>query len=85
MLANNAGAIRANGYDAAECGDCYRLLTLGNNPMSIRMGRYLAVLVEVEFLSNPDVVESFLLRPDSLDLVASGLHQGLMSYFAARE
>jgi N-acetylmuramoyl-L-alanine amidase len=82
MLANNAIAIRANGYDPAKCGDCFRLLTLGNNPMSMRMGRYLAVLVEVEFLSNPDVVESFLLRPDSLDLVASGLHQGLMSYFA---
>jgi N-acetylmuramoyl-L-alanine amidase len=82
MLANNAGAIRANGHDPAKCGDCYRLLTLGNNPMSIRMGRYLAVLVEVEFLSNPDVVEGFLLRPDSPDVIAAGLHQGLVAYFA---
>ena len=82
MIANNAGAIRANGHDPAKCSDCYRLLTLGNNPMSMNPGLYLGVLVEVEFLSNPDVVEGFLLRPDSLDVIAAGLHQGLMAYFA---
>jgi N-acetylmuramoyl-L-alanine amidase len=81
LLANNAAAIRANGHDPAGCFDCYRLLTLGNNPMSARMGAYVAALIEVEFISNPDVVENFMMRPDSLDIIAAGLHQGLRSYF----
>jgi N-acetylmuramoyl-L-alanine amidase len=81
LLNNNARVIRANGYDPAACRECYRLLTLGNNPMSLHRGNYLGVLVEVEFLSNPDVVDGFMLRPDSLDVIAWGLFQGLRSYF----
>lgn len=41
------------------------------------------VLVEVEFLSNPAVVEGFFLRADSLDVIASGLRDGLLGYFGA--
>ena len=82
LIATNAAAVVANGHDPAKCSECYRLVTMGNNPMSPRPGRYLAVLVEVEFLSNPDVVESFLLRPDSLDVIASGLYRGVRAYFA---
>jgi N-acetylmuramoyl-L-alanine amidase len=83
LLANNAAAIQANGADQALCDDCYRLLTLGNNPMSLHRGSYLGVLVEVEFLSNPDVVEGLILRPDSPEIVAGGLRNGLAAYFAA--
>ena len=34
-----------------------------------------------EFLSNPAVVESFILRPDSLDIAASGVARGIIAYF----
>ena len=81
LFAANAAMIRANGFDPANCQACYRLLTLGANPMSARPGAYAGVLVEVEFLSNPDVVEGFLLRPDSLDIIARGLARGLLAYF----
>jgi len=82
LIANNAAVVRANGADPANCPDCYRLLTLGNNPMSLHRGAYLAALVEVEFLSNPSVVEGFILRPDSLDVIARGLFEGLRSFVA---
>jgi N-acetylmuramoyl-L-alanine amidase len=82
LISANAAAIRANGSDPANCPACYRLFTLGNNPMSPRPGRYLGVLVEVEFLSNPDVVETLILRPDSLDLIARGLAEGLYRFYA---
>jgi N-acetylmuramoyl-L-alanine amidase len=81
LFANNAAVIRANGHDPGDCPDCYRLLTLGNNPMSLHRGEYVGALVEVEFLSNPDVVEGFILRPDSLDVIAGGLLQGIRGYF----
>jgi hypothetical protein len=81
MLASNATVIRANGNDPARCPDCYRLMTLGNNPMSLHGATYAGVLVEVEFLSNPAVVEDFLMRPDSLDVIARGLMRGLVGYF----
>jgi len=80
-LANNAVTIRRNGADPANCADCMRLLTLGNNPMSLYAGIYVAALVEVEFLSNPDVVESLILRPDAFDVIARGLANGLRAYF----
>lgn len=81
MIAGNAAMVRANGHDPANCRDCLRLITLGNNPMSREMGRYVAVLVEVEFLSNPTVVETLLLRPDIFDVVAAGLANGVIRYF----
>jgi N-acetylmuramoyl-L-alanine amidase len=83
LFANNAAVIRANGHDPGNCPDCYRQLTLGNNPMSLHRGAYVGALVEVEFLSNPDVVEGFILRPDSLDVIANGLLQGIRGYFEA--
>lgn len=81
-IANNAAIIRANGADPANCPACMRLLTTGNNPMSLHPGRYVGALVEVEFLSNPAVVEGFVMRPDSLDIVARGLVKGLRTYFS---
>jgi N-acetylmuramoyl-L-alanine amidase len=81
LIANNQALIRANGADPAACRDCYRLLTLGNNPMSLHRGEYLGALVEVEFLSNPAVVEAFIARPDSLDIVARGLLRGTRTFF----
>ena len=39
------------------------------------------VLIEVEFLSNPAVVEGFLMRPESLDIIARGLMRGVLSYY----
>jgi N-acetylmuramoyl-L-alanine amidase len=85
LFAHNASAIRENGLDPANCPTCYRLLTTGNNPMSLHLGHYIGVLIEVEFLSNPDVVEGFLLRPDAFDVVAKGLLHGLRDYYAARQ
>jgi N-acetylmuramoyl-L-alanine amidase len=84
MLQNNAPVIRANGHDPANCRECLRLITTGNNPMSVRPGRYVAALVEVEFLSNPDVVERFVLRPDSFDIISRGLQRGVLAYFGAQ-
>jgi N-acetylmuramoyl-L-alanine amidase len=83
LFSHNAAAIRDKGLDPTNCAACYRLLTTGNNPMSLHAGRYVGALVEVEFLSNPDVVEDFLLRPGALDVVAQGLHNGLRDYFEA--
>jgi N-acetylmuramoyl-L-alanine amidase len=81
FIANHTAIIRANGHDPANCGDCYRLVTLGNNPMSLYPGNYAGVMAEVEFLSNPDVVEGFILRPESLDVIAQGLFRGIKAYF----
>jgi N-acetylmuramoyl-L-alanine amidase len=83
LLTNNAATLQAHGQNPTNCPDCYRLFTLGNNPMSLTPGRYVGVLVEVEFLSNPAVVDGFIMRPDSLDIVARGLHTGLRQYFGA--
>jgi hypothetical protein len=80
-LANNAIAIRERGYDPASCPVCYRLLTPGQNPMSLSAGQYLGILVEVEFLSSPYVVETFLMRAEAIDVIARGLQRGLRSYF----
>jgi N-acetylmuramoyl-L-alanine amidase len=60
-----------------------RLLTNGSNPMSVRMGTYTSALVEVEFISNPDVVERLIMRPDAFDVIAQGLEHGVLSYYAA--
>ena len=83
LLTNNAATLRAHGQDAANCPDCYRLFTLGNNPMSLTPGQYVGVLVEVEFLSNPAAVDGFIMRPDSFDIVARGLRNGVRQYFGA--
>src|SRR5207237_3997060 len=64
LILHNANVVHANGYDPANCRECMRLLTTGNNPMSVRMGNYTSALVEVEFISNPDVVETLIMRPD---------------------
>ena len=82
LLQNNASVIRANGYDPANCRECMRLLTTGNNPMSVRPGNYVSALVEVEFLSNPDVVERLIMRPDAFDVIAKGLERGVLAYYA---
>jgi N-acetylmuramoyl-L-alanine amidase len=81
LIANNASVVRANGVDPANCVDCYRLVTLGNNPMSLHRGSYVGAVVEVDFLSNPDVVETFIMRPDSFEIIARGLLNGVRSYF----
>jgi N-acetylmuramoyl-L-alanine amidase len=84
MIRHNAAIVRANGYDPANCRECLRLFTNGNNPMSVRMGKYVSALVEVEFLSNPDVVASLILRPDAFDVIARGLERGVMAYYAGQ-
>ena len=83
LLSNNSAAIRSKGLDPTSCLDCARLVTLGNNPMSQTNGIFVAALVEVEFLSNPDVVESLILRPDLYDLLAKALRDGLIEYFGS--
>ena len=65
--------VRANGVDPANCLDCYRLVTLGNNPMSLHRGSYVGAVVEIDFLSNPDVVETFIKRAGKLRLTRSSL------------
>ena len=59
-----------------------RLVTNGNNPMSVRQGTYVGALVEVEFLSNPEVVERLIMRPDAFDVIARGLERGILAYYA---
>jgi N-acetylmuramoyl-L-alanine amidase len=81
---NNAPTILRNGFDPADCPDCQRIGVLGNNPMSLNRGAYIAALVEIEFLSNPNVVEELLMRPDSIDIIATGLAKGLLAYFDAQ-
>lgn len=76
-----SGVIRANGASAEACADCSRLVTLGNNPMSLHKGTYAGALVEVEFLSNPEVVETLIMRPDAFDVIANGLKSGLSGYY----
>ena len=80
-LTNNAKTIIENGHNPNNCPDCLGLITLGNNPMSLNPGHYIGALVEVEFLSNPQVVETFLTKPDSLDIIAGGLAKGIIVYF----
>ena len=81
ILTHRAQIIAQNGHDPDNCYDCKRLLILGNNPSSFYPGNYIAALAELEFLSNPRVVENLIMRPDSLDLFAQGLFKGILSYF----
>jgi N-acetylmuramoyl-L-alanine amidase len=83
-LAHNQAAIVANGFDPRDCRDCRRLLVLGKNPMSKVMGSYVGALVEVEYLSNPNVVEGFLLREDSVEIIARGLRDGIVAFVEGR-
>lgn len=84
MIRQHAAIIRANGHDPANCRECLRLFTNGNNPMSVRLGAYVSAMVEVEFLSNPDVVRDLILRPDAFDLIARGLERGVLAYYAGQ-
>lgn len=83
IMANNAHTVSAQGLDAADCYDCMRLFVLGHNPLTRERAQYVGVLVEIEFLSNPAVVEGLILRLDSLDLFARGLACGVLTYYAA--
>jgi N-acetylmuramoyl-L-alanine amidase len=84
LIQHNASVVRANGYDPANCRECMRLLTNGNNPMSVHMGNYISALVEVEFISNPDVVAALIMRPDAFDVIARGLERGVLAYYASQ-
>lgn len=84
LIQHNASVILANGYDPANCPDCMRLLTNGSNPMSVRKGNYTSALVEVEFISNPEVVERLIMRPDAFDVIAKGLERGVLAYYSAQ-
>ena len=66
-----------------RCTDCTRLLSLGQNPLLFRRGQWpVGALVEALFLSSPQDV-AFLRRPDALEVIANGLHQGIRAYFQA--
>jgi N-acetylmuramoyl-L-alanine amidase len=80
---HNAAPITKHGHDPNNCPDCQRIGVLGNNPMSLTPSAYVGALVEVEFLSNPDVVEDFLMRPDAVDVIARGLASGVLQFFHA--
>lgn len=81
MIRQHAEIVRRNGFNPNNCPDCQRLMVLGNNPMLLTRGQYIGILVEVEFLSNPDAVETFIMRPDSLDLTAAALAKGIIRYY----
>jgi N-acetylmuramoyl-L-alanine amidase len=83
LLAHNDATIRSHGVDPADCPQCDGLLPLGANPVSLHLGNYTAALIEVEYMTNPDVVEQLLLRPDVVDLVARGLADGILAYYGA--
>jgi hypothetical protein len=40
-----------------------------------------AALAEVEYMTNPDVVERLLLRPDVVDVAARGLALGIFAFY----
>ncbi len=82
IISYNTQTIIKNGYDPNNCYDCQRLSILGNNPMTLTRGDYVGALIEAEFLSNPDVVEDFIMRPDSLDIIARGLAKGIINYYS---
>jgi N-acetylmuramoyl-L-alanine amidase len=75
--------IRSHGVDPDNCPACDGLLPLGNNPFSLHLGTYVAALVEVEYMTNADVVEQLLLRPDVVDVVARGLADGILAFYGA--
>lgn len=72
----------------ASCEDCDRLSILGNNPMSKHpLEAPYRVLIEVDYLSNPDFARR-LIEPGFLQYVAAGLAEGVLSfagYLRARE
>lgn len=81
LIRHYADIIRSHGVDPADCPQCDGLLPLGNNPYSLHLGTYAAALVEVEYMTNPDVVEGLLLRPDVVDVVSRGLAQGILAFY----
>ena len=81
LLRHYDAIIRSHGVDPADCPQCDGLLPLGNNPFALHLGNYVAALVEVEYMTNPDVVESLLLRPDVVDIVARALARGILAYY----
>jgi N-acetylmuramoyl-L-alanine amidase len=81
LLRHYASIIRSHGVDPDNCPQCDGLLPLGNNPFSLHLGTYVGALVEVEYMTNPDVVERLLLRPDVVDVVARGLASGILAFY----
>ena len=57
---------------------------LGNNPMSLTRAMYVGTLVEVEYLSNPYAVDALIMRPDSVDIIATGLAKGVLTYLGGQ-
>ena len=84
FLRNNAGTIVRNGADPGNCPDCSRIGVLGNNPMSLTRAMYVGTLVEVEYLSNPYAVDALIMRPDSVDIIATGLAKGVLTYLGGQ-
>jgi N-acetylmuramoyl-L-alanine amidase len=76
-----AAIIRSHGIEPDDCPQCDGLIPLGNNPFSLHLGTYTAALVEVEYMTNPDVVERLLLRPDVVDVVSRGLASGILAFY----
>jgi N-acetylmuramoyl-L-alanine amidase len=81
LIGHYDAIIRSHGVDPANCPQCDGLLPLGNNPFSLHLGMYVAALAEVEYMTNPDVVERLLLRPDVVDVVSRGLAQGIFAFY----
>jgi N-acetylmuramoyl-L-alanine amidase len=81
LLRHYAPIIRSHGVDPENCPQCEGLLPLGNNPFSLHLGSYTSALVEVEYMTNPDVVEQLLLRPDVVDIVSRGLAHGILAFY----
>jgi N-acetylmuramoyl-L-alanine amidase len=81
LVRHYAPIIRSHGVDPENCPQCDGLLPFGNNPFSLHLGSYSAALVEVEYMTNPDVVEQLLLRPDVVDIVSRGLAHGILAFY----
>jgi N-acetylmuramoyl-L-alanine amidase len=81
LIRHYAPIIRSHGIDPDNCPQCDGLLPLGNNPFSLHLGTYVAALVEVEYMTNPDVVERLLLRADVVDVVSRGLAKGILAFY----
>jgi N-acetylmuramoyl-L-alanine amidase len=78
-----AAIIRSHRVDPDNCPQCDGLLPLGNNPFSLHLGAYTAALVEVEYMTNPAVVEQLLLRAGVVDVVSRGLANGILAFYGA--
>jgi N-acetylmuramoyl-L-alanine amidase len=84
LIGHYADVISSHGVDPQHCPQCDGLLPLGNNPFALHLGTYAAALVEVEYMTNPDVVERLLLHPDVVDIVSRGLANGILAFYGVR-